>query len=101
MALIDLSCYIDYTIESDELLSDMDDEDIVDEYDALSNYCLNADIEQTCNDIVIRALIDGSAYTYETIDSDGSVITQFLPADYCRSRTFDKYGNRIVEMNFK
>lgn len=31
MALIDLSCYIDYTIESDELLSDMDDEDIVDE----------------------------------------------------------------------
>ena len=31
MALIDLSCYIDYTIESDELLSDMDDKDIVDE----------------------------------------------------------------------
>ena len=79
----------------------LDEKNIIDEYDALSNYCLNADIEQTCNDIVIRALIDGSAYTYETIDSDGSVITQFLPADYCRSRTFDKYGNRIVEMNFK
>ena len=31
MALIDLSCYIDYTIESDELLSDIDDKDIVDE----------------------------------------------------------------------
>lgn len=31
MALIDLSCYIDCTIESDELLSDMNDEDIVDE----------------------------------------------------------------------
>lgn len=31
MALIDLSCYIDYTIESDELLSDMDNKDIVDE----------------------------------------------------------------------
>lgn len=29
MVLIDLSCYIDYTIESDELLSDMDDKDIV------------------------------------------------------------------------
>ena len=31
MALIDLSCYIDYTVDSDELLSDMDDKDIVDE----------------------------------------------------------------------
>ena len=31
MALIDLSCYIDSTIESDKLLSDMDDKDIVDE----------------------------------------------------------------------
>lgn len=31
MTLIDLSCYIDYTIESDELLSDMEDKDIVDE----------------------------------------------------------------------
>ena len=31
MALIDLSCYIDSTIESDKLLSDMDDEDIVNE----------------------------------------------------------------------
>ena len=31
MALIDLSCYINSTIESDKLLSDMDDKDIVDE----------------------------------------------------------------------
>lgn len=31
MGLIDLSCYIDYTVDSDELLSDMDDKDIVDE----------------------------------------------------------------------
>lgn len=31
MALIDLSWYIDSTIESDELLSDMDNDDIVDE----------------------------------------------------------------------
>lgn len=31
MGLIDLSEYIDFTIDSDELLSDMDDKDIVDE----------------------------------------------------------------------
>lgn len=31
MGLIDLSCYIDYTVDSDELLSDMEDKDIVDE----------------------------------------------------------------------
>ena len=31
MGLIELSEYIDFTIDSDELLSDMDDKDIVDE----------------------------------------------------------------------
>ena len=75
--------------------------DVADAYATLSDYCINADIENTCLDIVIKALVDGTAYTYETITSDGRVVTQFLPADYCRTRTFDQYGNHVVEMNFK
>ena len=75
--------------------------DIVETYRQVGDYCTNANIESTCLDITIKALVDGTAYTYETVESDGTVITQFLPADYCRTRTFDMYGNRIVEMNFK
>ena len=75
--------------------------DIKEVYEQVGNYCNSACIEDTCLDITIKALVDGTAYTYETVESDGSCVTQFLPADYCRTRTFDQYGNKIVEMNFK
>lgn len=68
--------------------------------DNVSRYVISSNISSTCEDITIKALLDGSAYTYET-EIDGQVCTQFLPSDYCRSRMFDNYGNRLVEFNFK
>lgn len=68
--------------------------------DNVAKYVIGSNIEGTCGDITIKALIDGSAYTYEN-EIDSNVCTQFLPSDYCRSRMFDSYGNRIVEFNFK
>ena len=50
--------------------------------------------------ITIKSLLDGVAYVYEDIRDDKSV-QQFLPSDYCRTRTMDNYGNKIVEFNFK
>ena len=56
MALIDLSCYIDYTIESDELLSDMDDEDIVDEvigrWDSVKRDIMESLTREELNDLL-------------------------------------------------
>lgn len=66
----------------------------------ISRYVISSNISSTCVDITVKALLDGSAYTYE-IEIDGQVCTQFLPSDYCRSRMFDSYGNRLVEFNFK
>ena len=77
------------------------DGDITDAYNAIGDYCINADIENTCLNIAIKVLVDGCAYTYETVLSDGKVVTQFLPADYCRTVGFDAFGNAVVQMNFK
>ena len=77
------------------------DGDITDAYNTIGDYCINADIENTCLDIAIKVLVDGTAYTYETVLSDGKVVTQFLPADYCRTVGFDAFGNAVVQMNFK
>lgn len=56
MALIDLSCYIDYTIESDELLSDMDDKDIVDEvigrWDSIKGNIVDSLTRDELNDLL-------------------------------------------------
>ena len=56
MALIDLSCYIDYTIESDELLSDMDDKDIVDEvigrWDSIKRDIIESLTREELNDLL-------------------------------------------------
>ena len=77
------------------------DGDITDAYNTIGDYCINADIENTCLNIAIKVLVDGCAYTYETVLSDGKVVTQFLPADYCRTVGFDAFGNAVVQMNFK
>ncbi len=63
-------------------------------------YMISSDVSSSCQDIMLKALVDGTAYTYES-EVDGKVCTQFLPSDYCRTRLFDSYGNRLVELNFK
>lgn len=68
--------------------------------DKIGQYVLNSRVEETCLNITIKALMDGTAYTYEEIREDKSV-QQFLPSDYCRTRTMDNYGNKIVEFNVK
>lgn len=68
--------------------------------DKIRQYVLNSRIEETCLNITIKSLLDGVAYVYEDIRDDKSV-QQFLPSDYCRTRTMDNYGNKIVEFNFK
>ena len=56
MALIDLSCYIDCTIESDKLLSDMNDEDIVDEvigrWDSIKRDIVESLTREELNDLL-------------------------------------------------
>lgn len=56
MALIDLSWYIDCTIESDELLSDMDDKDIVDEvigrWDSIKRDIVESLTREELNDLL-------------------------------------------------
>ena len=56
MGLIDLSCYIDYTIDSDELLSDMEDRDIVDEvigrWDSIKRDIIESLTKEELNDLL-------------------------------------------------
>ncbi len=68
--------------------------------ETVANYIISSDVSASCQDIMLKALLDGTAYTYEN-EVDGKVCTQFLPSDYCRTRMFDNYGNRLVELNFK
>jgi hypothetical protein len=69
--------------------------------DKLAQYVLNSRIEETCTNITLKALLDGTAYTYEEIKDGDKTVQQFLPSDYCRTRTMDSFGNKIVEFNFK
>ena len=72
MALIDLSCYIDYTIESDELLSDMDDEDIVDEvigrWDSVKRDIMESLTREELNDLL--AIINYRLTGYESSSNE-------------------------------
>lgn len=56
MGLIDLSEYIDFTIDSDELLSDMDDKDIVDEvigrWDSIKRDIIESLTREELNDLL-------------------------------------------------
>ena len=56
MGLIDLSCYIDYTLDSDELLSDMEDKDIVDEvigrWDSIKRDIIESLTREELNDLL-------------------------------------------------
>lgn len=56
MGLIDLSEYIDFTIDSDELLSDMDDKDIVDEvigrWDSIKRDIIEGLTREELNDLL-------------------------------------------------
>ena len=72
MALIDLSCYIDYTIESDELLSDMDDKDIVDEvigrWDFIKRDIVESLTREELNDLL--AIINYRLTGYESSSNE-------------------------------
>ena len=72
MALIDLSCYIDYTIESDELLSDMDDKDIVDEvigrWDLIKRDIVESLTREELNDLL--AIINYRLTGYESSSNE-------------------------------
>lgn len=56
MGLIDLSEYIDFTIDSDELLSDMEDKDIVDEvigrWDSIKRDIIESLTKEELNDLL-------------------------------------------------
>lgn len=56
MGLIDLSYYIDFTVDSDELLSDLDDKDIVDEvigrWDSIKNDIIESLTKEELNDLL-------------------------------------------------
>ncbi len=69
-------------------------------HDKVGEYILNSRVEETCLNIAIKALLDGTSYTYEIV-KDNNYTQQFLPSDYCRTRTFDEYGNKVVEFNFR
>lgn len=69
--------------------------------DKIGQYVLNSRVEETCLNTTIKALLDGTAYSYEDIKDGDKTVQQFLPSDYCRTRTFDSFGNKIVEFNFK
>ena len=70
-------------------------------HDKVGQYVLNSRIEETCLNITLKSLTDGTAYTFEEIKDGDKTVQQFLPSDYCRTRTFDSFGNKIVEFNFK
>src|SRR5574344_1108959 len=69
--------------------------------DKIGQYVLNSRVEETCLNTTIKALLDGTSYSYEDIKDGDKTVQQFLPSDYCRTRTFDNFGNKIVEFNFK
>lgn len=67
----------------------------------VGTYATNANIEDTCLNIAIKSLIEGTAYTFENVISEDTIVTQFLPSDYCRTESFDTYGNKVVQMNMR
>lgn len=56
MGLIDLTYYMDFTIDSDELLSDMEDKDIVDEvigrWDSIKRDIIESLTREELNDLL-------------------------------------------------
>ena len=72
MALIDLSCYIDSTVESDELLSDIDDKDIVDEvigrWDLIKRDIVESLTREELNDLL--AIINYRLTGYESSSNE-------------------------------
>lgn len=58
-------------------------------------------VENTCFNIGLEAILLGMCCTYETILSDGKVVHQILPSEYCRTRSKDEFGNNVVEFNFQ
>ena len=68
--------------------------------DSVSDYIRLAQPTESMRNIARKALLDGVAYVYFN-EVDSQQCLQFLPSDYCRTRTFDSYGNHIVEMNMK
>lgn len=68
------------------------------------NKCLNLldsfGVKKTLGEIALKVLRDGVYYGYKT-ETDTNVLLQELPANYCRSRFFDKEANPIVEFNMK
>lgn len=61
----------------------------------------NCKVENTCYNIGLLAILYGACNTYETVTSDGQVVQQILPAEYCRTRSKDEFGNNLVEFNFQ
>lgn len=58
-------------------------------------------VDNTCYNISLEAIIYGSCSTYETVTSDGKVVQQILPPEYCRTKAKDEFDNNIVEFNFQ
>lgn len=56
MGLIDLTYYMDFTVDSDELLSDMEDKDIVDEvigrWDSIKRDIIESLTREELNDLL-------------------------------------------------
>lgn len=56
--------------------------------------------KKTFNNISLKVLIYGAYYGYKVVCSDGSVVLQELPPNYCRTRYY--YGNKpTVEFNMR
>ena len=64
-------------------------------------YYRSCKVDNTCYNITLEAILYGSCNTYETVTSDGNVVQQILPAEFCRTRSKDEFDNNMVEFNFK
>ena len=73
---------------------------VVGEFQRILTSLDNSYIKKNCADIGLTVIRDGAYYGYLVENSDGSVMLQALPAEYCRSRY--SIGNiPVVEMNMK
>ena len=77
--------------KQDQLLEAMD---VVLTYDESTN------IKGVCSYITFSCVLNGAYYGYER-EINGTPIIQELPINFCRTRTLDGDGNRLIEFNFK
>lgn len=74
--------------------------DISKSSDAVSEYINKIKPTETMANICRKSLLNGVTYVYFN-EIENQQCIQFLPSEYCRTRTFDSYGNRVVEMDMR